>query len=157
LYKKHHSWITVAFKYGSQDLAEDVVQDSYLKLIEWARANKDKPITDGLFFFIVRNTALDVTRKHKEFTDIDEVQLATLVTHENKFTDAQINAIHDELLTFHWFDAKVLDLYFNLSRDHNQEVSMRQLAEETGISVATIFNTIKRCKERIREALSESE
>lgn len=153
LHKKHASWVTVAIKYGAQDMAEDVVQDSYIKLIEWSTNNKNKPITEGLFFFIVRNTALDHSRKNKPHTDLDGLQLAEMLTHEQIFTDRQIEAIHITLARFHWFDAKLLDLYFNLSRKYDQEVSMRTLSEDTGISVATIFNTIKRCKQRIKKAL----
>jgi predicted DNA-binding protein YlxM (UPF0122 family) len=42
---------------------------------------------------------------------------------------------------------------FNLYRESN--LSMREIAEETDISLTSIFNTLKNCKERLREAIGE--
>jgi RNA polymerase sigma factor (sigma-70 family) len=156
LNSKNSSWVTVARKYGATDEAEDVVQESYIKLIEWAKRTEPETLTDGIFFFIVRNTALDIARKGTYTTSIEE--LTSVFVSEDSETptfEFDINAIHESISGFHWFDAKLIDLYFNLSRTYPEEVSMRQISEETGISLSTIFNTIKRCKQRIREAVEK--
>ena len=68
LHGKRAEWLKAATKYGAKH-PEDVVQDSFIKLIEWRQRNEDSKYNDGLFFFIVRNTALDESRKGTNTTE----------------------------------------------------------------------------------------
>lgn len=149
LYIKRAEWLTVATKYGAK-YPEDVLQDSFIKLIEWRQRNEESKYNEGLFFFIVRNTSLDEARKITLTTEITETEILEEAHPQN---DHEINAIHAEVAAFHWFDAKLLDVYFDLSRTQSQALTMRELAAETGISLSTIHTTIKRCKQRIKEAV----
>jgi RNA polymerase sigma factor (sigma-70 family) len=156
LHSKQQSWRVVALKYGGGDDAEDVVQDSYIKLIEWYNRTKPETLTDGVFFFIVRNTALDIARKGKQQTSVDELSKLLIADDpESQTHEFDICKIHEIVKGFHWFDAMLVDVYFNLSRKYSEEITMRQISDETGISLSTIFNTIKRCKERIKEAVEK--
>lgn len=150
LYKKRKDWHRVAVKYGAKQ-PEDVLQDAFIKLLEWRTRNPESKYNDGLFFFIVRNTALDEARKtdlQSELTDNHIIE-----DYEQHYTDAQVEVIQGVVSSFHWFDAKLVDVYFGLSRATNGNLSMRELAKETGISTSTIYTTIKRCKQRIKEAV----
>ena len=150
LHQKRRDFIAVAKKYGA-DNPEDVVQDAFIKLLEWRQRNEEGKYNEGLFFFIVRNTALDEARKAKLTTELTGIEIieAECQTH----TDAEVTAIHATISSFQWFDAKLLDVYFDLSRTQPEQMTMRELSAQTGISISTIYTTIKRCKERIREAI----
>ena len=129
LQHKRTEWLTVAKKYGAKH-PEDVLQDSFIKLIEWRQRNEGSKYNEGLFFFIVRNTALDEARKGTLTIEIKELEIIEEAPPQN---DSEVNAIHAEVAQFHWFDAKLLDIYFNLSRTRGHALSMRELAAETGI------------------------
>jgi predicted DNA-binding protein YlxM (UPF0122 family) len=60
-----------------------------------------------------------------------------------------LHKIDNEMKTWHWYDTMLFKLY----KDSNK--SMRDLAEETNISLTNIYNTIKHCKERLRENVGE--
>jgi len=50
-----------------------------------------------------------------------------------------------------WYDKRLFEVYIS------DDKSMRQLAKETGISVTSIFNTIKICKNKLRNTIDENE
>ena len=52
--------------------------------------------------------------------------------------------IEAETMNWHWYDRMLFDTYLKDGR------SMRKLSEETGISVTSVFTTLRNCKERIR-------
>lgn len=156
LYKRHNEWVRVAAKHGAGDEAEDVVQDSYIKLIEWHGKQNAPTLSEPLFFFIVRNTALDITRKRKHEQGDNNIERFALEDYEEIHNDGITDIIHEQLKLLHWFDAKIMDIYFNLSRKHSEAITMRQLSSETGISLNTIYTTIKKCKQIIQTEI-ESE
>jgi DNA-directed RNA polymerase specialized sigma subunit len=54
-----------------------------------------------------------------------------------------------EIDSWHWYD----QMMFNYYRDN--EWSMREASKNTGIGTASVFRTIKYCKERLRENCAE--
>ena len=150
LYKKRKEWQAAAVKYGAKQ-PEDVIQDSFIKLLEWHNRNPESKYNEGLFFFIVRNTALDEARKHDLTNELSDNHI--IEEYEQHYSDTQIEQIKEVVSGFHWFDAKLVDIYFGLSRATDGNISMRELSKETGISTNTIYTTIKRCKQRIKEAI----
>jgi len=63
--------------------------------------------------------------------------------------DKLINLIDEEVNSWHWYDKMMFDTYIK------DEKSMRGLSEDTNISLTSVFNTLKNCKDRIRESVSE--
>jgi DNA-directed RNA polymerase specialized sigma subunit len=60
-------------------------------------------------------------------------------------------AIQNEMNNWEWYDKRLFEVYIS------DDKSMRQLAKETGISVTSIFNTIKICKNKLRNTIDENE
>jgi predicted DNA-binding protein YlxM (UPF0122 family) len=57
--------------------------------------------------------------------------------------------IKQEILNWHWYDTKLFTLYLK------EDMSMRDIASETNISLTSIYNTLKNCKERLRENVGD--
>lgn len=51
--------------------------------------------------------------------------------------------------TWYWYDSKLFKLYYD------KGMSMRKIAKETGISLKSVFNSLKAAKMRLREEFQE--
>lgn len=130
--KQHNRWINIVKQFGITDFAEDVVQEAYLKCLE------KESINEAYFYLTLRSLAMDLHRKQKQIikVSIDEVNIQTEIEQQNEILDI--------VKDFHWFDKEVFFLYYD------NKMSMRKISEETGISLSTIFQTITKCKLKIK-------
>jgi len=167
LYNKHNDWIIVVKRLGAnKSVAEDLVQDMYIKM---HLANKKTLIEsiDIYAYFVLRNLYFDYFRKLKKKRD-NEVYIEDLVDYLNKqnleFTSYEVEDTNlfcmkseveasnkiDRLVvakdTLLWYDRKVLNLHYS-------GVTMRALSRDTGISLSSIFNTIKNARNTIKKEL----
>ena len=171
---KHKDWVRVVKSFGAKDNAEDIVQNMYITLTELedrklnpndGRENIDyidKPTCervlnkDGevnvlyIWIYLKRSFMEEVKGEAKRgHVNIDEVKQIKseldILTHKEKL----LNSIEDEIDTWDWYDK----MLFNIYRTENK--SMRKLAEDTGISLANIFYTLKRCKNKLKENVGE--
>jgi len=167
LYKKHNDWIIVVKRLGANNsVAEDLVQDMYIKM---HLANKKTLIEsiDVYAYFVLRNLYFDyfnklkVRRKNEvridkiiegweeypdrfissQIEDTDEFCMKTEIEASDKID--QLVKAKDTLL---WYDKKVLNLHYS-------GVTMRALSRDTGISLSSIFNTIKNARNTIKKQL----
>lgn len=133
LYKQHNKWIKIAKTFGAGDVAEDLVQDAYIVAMNW----KSK-VNESLFYFMLRNVTMDHFRKEKRVYIYIEPQ---------QFLNEQLYSFID---TFHPYDRKLYLTYIN------EKLSMRDIAKETGISLTSIYNTIKNCNETLKKFIEQS-
>jgi len=131
--KQHKRWINIVKQFGITDFAEDVVQEAYLKCLE------KEQINEAYFYLTLRSLSMDLHRKQKQIikVSIDEINIITEIDEHNEV----LNLVND----FHWFDKEVFFLYYD------NKMSMRKIAEETGISLSTIFKTIQMCNLKIKK------
>ncbi len=132
IYKQHQRWINTVKQFGIDDYAEDIVQEAYIKCFDKLAIN------EAYFFMTLRSLSFDLLRKQKRIkkVSIDEVEIKTEIEQQNEV----LNLVDD----FHWFDKQIFYLYYD------NKMSMRKIAEETGISLKTIFNTITKCNNKIK-------
>lgn len=155
LARQHKEWVKIVNSFGEYFLADDIVQETYIKII---RLNYiDKIVTDSInkniMWLILRSVYVDHLRANKmmkvciddninlSYIDFDLEKHEAFSTIEEK--------IQDEVDSWHWYDIKLFNLY------RESKLSMRQIAEETNISLTSIFNTLSNCKERLRHAIGE--
>ena len=157
----HDEYVSTVKGFGEDFFAEDIVQESYIKIIKYCREEqliKDGEVRKAYMYFVLRNMFLDFKKqknnKNKVSTevlnylgegisnDLEEIQRADAL---NKIFDKVDTVVKD----LHWYD----ELLFKLYRDTGK--SMRTLSKETGISTSSIFTTLKKCKDAIREEVSE--
>lgn len=130
--KQHQRWINCVKQLGIEDYAEDIVQEAYIKCLDKLAVN------EAYFYMTLRSLSFNLLKKQKQFikVSIDDVQIKTEIEQQNEVLNLVDN--------FHWFDKQIFYLYYD------NKMSMRKIAEETGISLKTIFNTITKCNNKIK-------
>jgi len=165
---KHTDWIKMVrslekkkSKPMSLDLANELVQEMYLRIYKYVdrpeRIMFSKTEINTMFVFItLRNIYFNHINNKKKYdkymVNLDELEEDEYdILYDNELDTDFLNAqttLEDELLeeinSWHHYDAKLFKIIFY------ERVTMRQLSRDTGISVSSIFNTIKKCKEKLR-------
>jgi RNA polymerase sigma factor (sigma-70 family) len=156
--QRHEFWIQTVKTFGVKDYAEDIVQEMYLKAWKYIEAGTLREDTVNTYVYtILRSLSVDLQRevKRKPMISIDEDSSVNLIqepedpTKEDAFTKIT-DRLQEEIDSWHWFDKMLFkDIYID------QDKSMREIHKNTNISLATIFNTIKRCKQKCYENVQE--
>jgi len=147
--KHHKEWVEVIHKLGEYDYAEDIVQESYIALIKYANADKlidvNGNVRKGYMFFTLRSLYYQFYNKKKKINKVSFDGCWELFddsnVEENKAYNDICMLIDDELENWHWYDRKLFKLY------RDTDMSMRDIAKETNISLISIFHSIKNYKE----------
>ena len=147
--KHHKEWVEVIHKLGEYDYAEDIVQESYIALIKYADASKlidaSGKVRKGYMFFTLKSLFFQFYNKKMKITKVPidgcwELFDDSNVEEHKAYNDICM-LIDDELENWHWYDRKLFKLY------RDTDMSMRDIAGETNISLISIFHSIKNYKE----------
>lgn len=152
----HKEWVKIVRSFGVIELAEDVVQDVYIRIVDYNYEEKvviDGEPNIGLMWVMLRNRSFQINKTGSvEFIPLDS--LFHLPDYESEVEKHEAyERLHDkinkEIKNWDWYDQRLFDIY----RDTNK--SIRKLSSETSISVKSIFSTLKYCKERIKENVGD--
>lgn len=153
----HNDWIKVVQSFGEFDYAEDIVQESYIALWKYADAEKlldtNGEVRKGYMYFTLRSLFYQYYNKKKKVNKVDidgcwELFDDSNLDEQNAYHDI-CTMIDDELENWNWYDK----LLFKTYRDSG--LSMRQLSKGTGISLISIFNSIKNHKAILKDKFQE--
>jgi DNA-directed RNA polymerase specialized sigma24 family protein len=158
-YKRHHTWLTqVAYNFtNDKDKSAELVQDLYLKLLELKDINKIMYGTDINLFYLykmLRSIHLNGIKKQTNNLPIDD-EIIEFQADEYSYeadTDFEntVILVNEALDKAHWFDTKLLKVY--IEEDH----SIQSLHKATGISTSTIWTSMKKTKQYIRNYVQEN-
>jgi DNA-directed RNA polymerase specialized sigma24 family protein len=137
---------------GSKDKANELVQDLYLRLLELQDIKKIMYKEDINLYYIykmLRSIYLNGQKKSITMLPIDEelYNLSTSEYDEQADSDwERALALSNEALDqLYWFDAKLLRVY--IEENH----SIQSLHNATGISNSTIWTSMKKTKQYVRD------
>jgi DNA-directed RNA polymerase specialized sigma24 family protein len=141
LSKYHKEWVSIVRTFGGGEISEDIVQEMYLKYNDNFIQNNQP--NRAYIWITLRNIFLNEIKQKEninfvESEPIDEQLFESLMKRANK-----------EMEQWHWYDKKLFEIYIY------KDLSMRDIAKETNISLRSIFSTIKSCKERLNEKLKD--
>lgn len=159
LFKRHSQWIKFSHSYltdGNMMHAEDVLQTAYMKVLIELRKSPGKQINDTYFYNTIKNIILDDKKR-----TTDPLKYAQKITNKNLSKSDQlqrtepskqeleniIKDIDNLVETFYHFDK----LLFNAYRYEFK--SIRKLSKATKIGHVQVFQTVKRCKQKINDKL----
>lgn len=150
LAKRNDEWVKMARKFS--EYPEDALQDAYLKIYERFKDKPEvfleyEPQQQAMYMYLtLRSTSASNYKEGKKYAD-----LPTFVEAEEEYDLSQdrqierdLDLIYNEMNNWHWYDKKLALLHLE------QGMSMREISRETGISLSSIFHTIKICKKRLR-------
>jgi hypothetical protein len=154
-YRRHNTWLLqCAYNLtNNKDKANELVQDLYLRLLELKDIKKIIYKNDINLFYLykmLRSIFLNGTKKSITMLPIDE-ELCNMSHSEydyeadDKFESMLVltNQALDQHI--HWFDAKLLRVY--IEDDH----SIQSLHNATGISNSTIWTSMKKTKQYVKD------
>lgn len=151
----HPEWIAIVNSFGEYFLAEDIVQETYIKIIRSNYADKivsDK-VNRSLMWLVLRSVYIDHLRlqKHDKISldSVFNLSIEQIDLEKHESETKLDEKLKTEIESWHWYDQKLFNLYME------SELSMRDIAKETDISLTSIFHTLKNCKEKLREAVEE--
>ena len=133
-------------------LAEDVVQDSFLKIAKNAR--RFKPGTNGIAWIckIVRNTALDYLKREKKITKVNVEDCFDLGAADVGLERSENAIILENALKKLSPDQRTV-VYYRYYLDYTE----RDIAKETGIPKSTVMRLIQSAEENLKKILLEGD
>jgi DNA-directed RNA polymerase specialized sigma24 family protein len=144
----HNDWIKVIQTFGEYDYAEDIVQESYIALLKYADADKlidaNGEVRKGYMYFTLRSLFYQYYNKKKKINKVPfdgcwELFDDSNIEEHKAYNDICL-LIDEEIKNWDWYDRKLFKLY------RDSDMSMRDIAKETNISLISIFNSIKNYK-----------
>jgi len=155
--ENHKKYVSIIKNFGEHFYAEDLVQETYLMLYKWSSPDKyikDGKPNDAYIWLCLRNSFLLYQREKRKATKVSLEDIQELSTNEiniEYFNSLEKidTLVKNEVNSWHWYDAKMYKLYID------NKMPMRTIESETGISLRSIFETIKICKQRLKKAVGE--
>lgn len=152
-------WRKMAVYLGARwDDVDDVVQIMYLKLLEIEQregsiqrmALPNGQINPLYVFKILQSAVVDQYREDKKQVVIEYIEHPVEPPDEMEHRHAELmDEIKGVIDGMHDYEQMMLELYFVYG------YSMREIEKRTGIPTHSIFNTIKNCKEKIKQKTKE--
>ena len=135
LAKRDKDWRRMALQIcGDKMLADDLVQDMYLKF-----ANYQKELNDFYMFFAIKSIFLDQIKKQKLNISSIEIESISIKDDEYCFEKDKYEAdIINRIESLPYFERETALV--------SQTISQRELARQTEIPFVTINKTIKNTK-----------
>jgi hypothetical protein len=154
----HTQWIAMVRSMGGGDYSEDIVQDMYLKIHKYSKPEKIyvKGKVNKFYIYLTLRSILYTEFHDKNNTKKESIDHYLHLVDNTNDLNEQIgfhnvsSLIYKDMENWHWYDKALFEIY----RDN--KISIRKLADKTGISWVSIFHTLKKCKNKIREKHSEN-
>lgn len=139
----HNEWVRIVKSFGAK-YPDDLVQDFYLLIIN---VDENKVIVNNepnraYIWVVLRNMAY----QEKVFTYCD-------LPHDLQADEQEYNEEQDKLIErteqaindLNEYDRRLLEIYVN------ENISGSKLAKATGINKYSIYRTIRKCKQKIKD------
>jgi len=162
LAQKHELWIKMVLGMGaSKDIAEDIVQSMYLRIYKYVKDHKkimysNDEVNRFFIYVTLKNMFVSYKKSKYFFYEIreDEYQTDDLLylgsNHEMEESFVKLMCkIEEEINSWHNYDKILSEKYLK------SDYSLRDISVGTGISLTSIFNTMRTNKRILREKFGE--
>ena len=139
--RNHKEWLSIVRSFGAGSLSEDIVQDMYLNYNDNYIIGKEP--NKAYIWIVLRNLYYYECKQKKEVHEIEHQQV------NEQLFESIMSKANEHINNWHWYDKKLFEIYVN------EGLSMREIAKGTGISLRSIFSTLKTCKEKLKNELKE--
>ena len=162
LAKKHDLWVKMVLGMGASiDVAEDIVQSMYLRIDKYVKDKKkimykDDDVNRFFVYVTLKNMFLSYKKSKYLFYEIREDEYQT---NELLYSDLNqdmeeafvrfMKKIDEEMSTWHNYDKILSEKYLK------SDYSLRDISEGAGISLTSIFNSMRNNKKILKEKFSE--
>jgi len=157
LCKHHKEWVIIVRSFGAEYYAEDIVQEFYIRLFDMKGIHKavvNNEPNRAYIWISLKNIFLTFEKQKSKFNKIplDEVrslsyEAENVLKHES--FDIIHHRIYNEINSWSRYDKELFTLYMK------NKISLRDISKGANISLSSIFNTIKTCKDKLRKEIGE--
>lgn len=163
LAKSHNIWLNMVLSFGADyDTAQDIVQSMYIRIHNYVKDGERIMYNDeevNRFFIYV--TLKNMYRSYKtvqgrmELLELREEEASEQFEEEvmdyamEKAFETLVHKINKEMETWHTYDKLLSEKY--LKTDY----SLRDIAKGTGISLTSIFNSMRNNKKILKKKFGE--
>lgn len=141
----YNDWVNLAKSFVGDNYAHDIVQEAYIKI------HDKKELNRSYIYLTIKHLSLDLLKSNNKVIklSLEDYQDEESNIEKKQAYEELISKIEEEINTWRWYDAKLFNLYKDTS------MSFRDLSLETGISLVSIFHTVKDCKQIIKNDFTE--
>jgi DNA-directed RNA polymerase specialized sigma24 family protein len=151
LSENHNEWCLIVKSFGIFDGYEDIVQDMYLRIYTFKVSKNivvSNKVNKAYIWITLRNLCYSELKKQKKYTvlkisEINENELQQLDGINYNFKEL----FDEEVNSWDWYDKMLFKVSY--------EYSGRKISRESGISLESVFSTLKKCKNKLRVKLTE--
>ncbi len=157
--KDHDKWIKLVERFGEHEYQHDIVQEAYLALYKYTTPEKiihDGKVSEGYMYFTLKTITYQFYNAKNKIQKIsldDDENIIQLVAEddieEQEAFHKICKLIDQEMESWSWYNRKLTELY------RDTDMSIRKIAAATNISFVSIFNTLKNCKNEIKQKFKE--
>jgi len=145
----------------NQQLAEDLFQETFIKVVQSLRSGKYRD--NGRFLSwvirIAHNLIIDHFRKEKQMNAVSNDDTEVDLFNTSKFSDKNI----EEMIVNNQIRSELRSLINDLPRDqrevvllrHYGELSFKEIAEQTGVSINTALGRMRYALINLRKLINE--
>jgi hypothetical protein len=152
LAKKHKVWISYVISFSNnKNIAEDIVQEMYIKVIKKIEQGldiiyHDNDINYAYIHRVLYTLFIDYIRKRKNikivnFDDINYNEIDFDVDYDKAY-----NKIKSELSNMFWYDRKVFEII-------NEGESIADFSRNSYIEYFSLYNTYRKVKEKLKKLI----
>ncbi len=158
---KVYTYILLTIK--NQQLAEDLFQETFIKVIQSLRGGKYKD--NGRFLSwvirIAHNLIIDHFRKEKQMNSVSNDDTEVDLLNSKKFSDKNI----EEIIVSSQIKSELRTLINELPADqrevvllrHYGELSFKEIADQTGVSINTALGRMRYALINLRKMIADRE
>lgn len=154
--KHHKEYVKTVKGFGEYFYAEDLVQEMYIRFLNKNKENAvivNGQVNRYYVFLTLRSLFVDFYRQKSKIIKVDISEILTLQQidelENNEAFGSLMKNVQKEMETWHHYDRLLFKLY------KDSDMSMREIANKTNISLRSIFGTLKNCKDRIKDNVHE--
>ena len=156
--QQHEDYLRIVKSLGVDDLAEDIVQEMYIKISKYCTPERilqeDGTVNKYYIRCVLYNLVYDYRKQQNKLNKVNIEEVYNLGVEYDYIEETEaytglIQLIGEEVKNWHWYDSILFTLYWKTGW------SIRKLSEETRISTSSIFQTLKYCKNQIRINVGE--
>lgn len=150
---KHKTWVRTVISFGCDPaIAEDIVQEAYIKINKLIEKGLDISYGEEINYFYVYKTLKtlygDLLRQNKKIKKVDIDALNKyIIEEEEQVKDIDVSKKMQELNnildSIYWYDRKVFEII-------SSGVTIAELSRKTNITYASLYNTYRNVKNIIK-------
>jgi len=152
--RKHKDWVRMVKSFGCRpEIAEDIVQEMYLKIHDLLQKGLDISYNDDINYYYIyrtlKNSYFIYAGQESKIKKIGLDELEKYIEDDNanqRDIDVykKMKEVDEVLSKVYWYDKKVFDLI-------TSGLSIAELSRQSDISYASLYNTYRKVKTTIKD------